>query len=215
MSAQSPIVRRCLVAGLIAWIAGSAVAAEAPPPRTDNPMASTATATFAGGCFWCMEPPFEQLNGVRYVTPGYTGGTKPDPTYEEVCTGLTGHTEAVQVVYDPSKITYEQLLEVFWRNVDPTQSDGQFVDLGSQYRTAIFYHTDEQQRLALASKAQLERSSKFTKPIVTQIVPAAAFYPAEAYHQGYYKKSPFRYQLYRMGSGRDAYLKKVWGSSSH
>lgn len=197
------------------WLAGTPARAEDAAPPPGNPMAATETATFAGGCFWCMEPPFEELEGVRGVTPGYTGGTKPNPTYDEVCTGLTGHVEAVEVVYDPSVITYQQLLDVFWRNVDPTQTDGQFADHGSQYRTAIFYHTEAQRRLALESKARLERSGTFDRPIVTQIIPASAFYPAEDYHQGYYKKSPFRYRLYRRGSGRDAYLRKVWGGRSH
>ena len=172
-------------------------------------------ATFAGGCFWCMEPPFEHLPGVVAVTSGYTGGRTPNPTYEDVCSGTTGHAEAVQVVYDPSKISYAQLLDAFWRNIDPTTSNQQFVDVGSQYRTAIFYHDEEQKRLALESKERLQQSGTFTKPIVTEIAPASAFYPAEEYHQGYHKKCPLRYQMYRMGSGRDQYLKKVWGGSSH
>ena len=175
----------------------------------------TEHATFAGGCFWCMEPPFEQLAGVISVTSGYTGGAKANPTYEEVCSGSTGHAEAIQVVYDPAKISYQQLLDIFWRNVDPTQPDGQFADHGRQYRTAIFYHSDEQQRLAAASKQQLAQSGKFTAPIVTDIVPASAFYPAEEYHQDYYKKNPLRYKLYRFGSGRDAYLRKTWGAGGH
>jgi methionine-S-sulfoxide reductase len=174
-------------------------------------MGQVETATFAGGCFWCMEPPFEQLEGVLSVTSGYTGGQKEHPTYEEVCAGTTGHAEAVQVVYDPSKITYEQLLDVFWRNVDPTTPNRQFTDKGPQYRTAIFYHTDEQKRLVEASKAKLATSGTFDQPIVTEIVPASTFYPAEAYHQDYYKKNPLRYKLYRVGSGRAGYLKKVWG----
>ena len=172
-----------------------------------------ATATFAGGCFWCMEPPFEKLDGVASVVSGYTGGTEPHPTYEQVSSGKTGHAEAVQVTYDPSKVSYQRLLDVFWMNIDPTMPDGQFADHGRQYRTAIFCHTEEQQRLAEASKQQLERSGKFQAPIVTEIAPASAFYPAEEYHQDYYKKSPFRYHLYRIGSGREGYLKKTWGES--
>lgn len=174
-------------------------------------MTQDAKATFAGGCFWCMEPPFEQLAGVASVTPGYTGGTTANPTYEAVCAGTTGHAEAIEVVYDPAQLTYATLLEVFWRNIDPTTPNQQFADVGSQYRTAIFYHTDEQRRLALDSKKQLERLGKFKQPIVTEIVPASTFYPAEDYHQDYYKKNPLRYKLYRIGSGREGYLKKTWG----
>ena len=174
-----------------------------------------ATATFAGGCFWCMEPPFEKLAGVISVTSGYTGGTKENPTYEEVSSGKTGHAEAIQVVYDPSKVSYEKLLETFWHNVDPTQPDGQFTDHGRQYRTAIFYHDEEQKRLAEASKQQLERSGKFNKPIVTEIVPATIFYRAEEYHQDYYKKNSVHYKLYRLGSGREGFVRKVWGQESH
>ena len=172
-------------------------------------------ATFAGGCFWCMEPPFEQLAGVVSVAAGYTGGTKANPTYEEICSGGTGHAEAVQVVYDPSAITYAQLLEVFWRNIDPTTPNQQFADVGDQYRTAIFYHNEEQRRLAEASKKQLQRSGTFKDPLVTEIVPASTFYPAEESHQDYYKKNPLRYQRYRIGSGRDGYLRRVWGRQAH
>lgn len=174
-----------------------------------------AQATFAGGCFWCMEGPFEQLDGVASVTSGYTGGAKDHPTYAEVSSGVTGHAEAVQIVYEPAKVSYETLLEVFWRNIDPTQVDGQFADHGRQYRTAVFYHTDQQKRLALESKAKLEQSGKFTAPLVTEIVPASTFYPAEDYHQDYHKKNPLRYQLYRAGSGREGYLKKTWGEQPH
>ena len=173
--------------------------------------AKPAKATFAGGCFWCMEPPFEKLKGVLSVTAGYTGGTEPHPTYEQVSSGKTGHAESIQVVYDPSAISYEQLLDVFWMNVDPTTPNAQFADHGRQYRTAIFYHPEEQRRLAEVSKAHLERSGKFTSPIVTEVTSASTFYPAEEYHQDYYKKNAIRYQLYRVGSGRDRYLKKLWG----
>ncbi|MBI3088597.1 MAG: peptide-methionine (S)-S-oxide reductase MsrA [Candidatus Omnitrophica bacterium] len=172
---------------------------------------TTKTATFAGGCFWCMEGPFEQLEGVQAVIAGYTGGANANPTYEEVSSGATGHAEAVQLTYDPSTVSYDTLLDVFWRNIDPTQVDGQFADHGRQYRTAVFYHDEEQQRLAEASKAQLAASGTFDKPIVTEIAPASAFYPAEDYHQDYYKKNPLRYKLYRVGSGREGYLKKTWG----
>lgn len=171
------------------------------------------TATFAGGCFWCMEPPFEKLAGVIEVMAGYTGGTVPNPGYEEVCSGKTGHYEAIQVIYDPAVITYEQLLDVFWRQIDPTDPDGQFADRGSQYRTAIFFHDENQRVLAMESKAKLESSGRYDKPIATQILPAGPFYPAEDYHQDYYCKAPARYCAYRTHSGREEYLKRTWGNS--
>ncbi len=171
----------------------------------------TEKATFAGGCFWCMEPPFEKLKGVLSVTSGYTGGRKENPTYEEISAGGTGHAEAIEIVYDSTRISYRELLDVFWRNIDPTTPNRQFVDEGSQYRTAIFFHGEEQRRLAEESKTRLEKSGKFTKPVVTEITPAEKFYPAEEYHQDYYKKNPIRYKFYRNNSGRDGYLEKVWG----
>jgi peptide methionine sulfoxide reductase msrA/msrB len=168
-------------------------------------------ATFAGGCFWCVEADIEKVPGVGKVVSGYTGGKKENPTYEEVSSGATGHVEAVQVYYDPSRITYEELLEVFWRHIDPTDAGGQFVDRGPQYRSIIFYHDEEQRRLAEQSKEALDRSGKFTKPIATEIVKFTRFYEAEDYHQDYYKKNPLRYTYYRHGSGRDPFLQKVWG----
>ncbi len=168
-------------------------------------------ATFAGGCFWCMEPPFDKLDGVISTTSGYTGGTEKDPTYEQVSSGKTGHLEAIEVTYDPAKVSYAQLLDVFWKNVDPTQHNGQFVDIGSQYRTAIFYHNEEQRRQALESRNRLQESRKFGKPIVTEIRPAMPFYSAEDYHQDYYIKNPIRYKYYRWGSGRDRFLEETWG----
>lgn len=168
-------------------------------------------ATFAGGCFWCMEPPFEKLDGVKEVISGYTGGHKPNPTYEEVSAGSTGHLEAVQVIYDPSKVSYEKLLDVFWRQIDPTDSGGQFVDRGSSYKTAIFYHNEEQRQLAERSKERLEKSGRYSRPVVTEIKSAGPFYKAEDYHQDYYKKNPTRYKFYRYNSGRDKDLEKVWG----
>jgi peptide-methionine (S)-S-oxide reductase len=171
-----------------------------------------AKATFAGGCFWCMEPPFDKLDGVISTTSGYTGGYKENPTYEQVSSGTTGHAEAIQVIYDPDKITYDQLLEVFWRNVDPTDGGGQFCDRGSQYRTAIFYHDDEQKRLAERSRQAVIESTGF-KAIATEITAASAFYPAEEYHQDYYKKNPVRYKFYRYSCGRDKRLKELWGES--
>lgn len=171
----------------------------------------TEKAIFAGGCFWCMEPPFKKLPGVLSVTSGYAGGYKDNPSYEEVCGGGTGHAEAVQIVYDPAQIDYAGLLEVFWMNIDPTDSDGQFYDRGSQYRSAIFYLDEEQKRLAEHSKEQLAASGRFDAPIVTDIEAAGTFYPAEDYHQDYYRKNPRRYKFYRQGSGRDGFLKQSWG----
>lgn len=172
-----------------------------------------ARTTFAGGCFWCMEPPFDKLEGVISTTSGYTGGHKENPTYQEVIAGDTGHAEAVQVVYDPQKIGYAELLEVFWHNIDPLTPNRQFCDVGSQYRTAIFYHTEEQRRLAEQSKKALEESGRFTQPIVTEIVPATEFYVAEGYHQDYYRKNPLRYHLYRYSCGRDQRLEEIWGKA--
>ena len=169
------------------------------------------TATFAGGCFWCVEADFEKVDGVVEVISGYTGGHKKTPTYKEVSAGGTGHLEAVQVVYDPEKISYKDLLAIFWRHVDPTDRDGQFVDRGLQYRTAIFYHDEEQRRLAEESKKELERAGRLGKPIVTEIVKLETFYRAEDYHQDYYKTNPVRYKFYRWNSGRDQFLKKAWG----
>ena len=172
-------------------------------------------ATFAGGCFWCMEAPFDKLDGVLATTSGYIGGTKTNPSYEEVSSGGTGHAEAVQVLYDPKKIAYEKLLEVFWRNVDPTVKDRQFCDVGTQYRTGIFVHDDGQRRAADASKAAIEKSKPFKDAIVTPIVAATEFWPAEEYHQDYYLKNPVRYGYYRTGCGRDARLKQLWGNAPH
>jgi peptide methionine sulfoxide reductase msrA/msrB len=169
------------------------------------------TATFAGGCFWCVESDFEKVDGVAEVISGYTGGQKENPTYEEVSAGGTGHVEAVQVLYDPKKVSYKDLLEVFWRHVDPTDPGGQFVDRGQQYRTAIFYQDEEEKHLAEESKRELEASRRFNKPIVTEILALNGFYRAEDYHQDYYKTHALRYKYYRWNSGRDQFLKKVWG----
>ena len=174
--------------------------------RSDN----LAAATFAGGCFWCVESDFEKVEGVVEVISGYTGGHKENPTYEEVSAGGTGHVEAVQVLYDAEKVSYKKLLDVFWRHVDPTDAGGQFVDRGAQYRSAIFYHDDEQRRLAEESKKDLQNSGPFKKPIATEIVKAGPFYRAEDYHQDYYKNHSIRYKYYRFNSGRDQFIKKVW-----
>ena len=168
-------------------------------------------ADFAGGCFWCMEHPFDELEGVISVMPGYTGGHKKNPTYEEVSSGVTGHAESVEVVYDPEKISYAKLLDVFWHNIDPTTANRQFCDVGTQYRSAIFYHNETQKRLAEESKKALEESRQIKGKIVTEIVPASEFYPAEEYHQKYYVKNPIRYKFYRFNCGRDQRLREIWG----
>jgi peptide-methionine (S)-S-oxide reductase len=197
-------VRPSVLAAVFLLIATRCLAA-APPSAA----AEAATATFAGGCFWCMEPPFDELDGVLSTVSGYTGGSKKDPTYEEVSNGLTGHAEAVRITYDPKKISYERLLEVFWRNIDPLTPSGQFCDKGTQYRSAIFYHSASQKRLAEQSKKALQ--PRFKQPIVTEIVPAGEFYPAEDYHQDYYKKNPIRYYVYTSGCGRERRLRELWG----
>jgi len=179
--------------------------------KTQTSSAGLEKATFAGGCFWCMQPPYDKLKGVVSTKVGYTGGSKKNPTYEEVSSGTTGHAEAVEIMYDPTLTRYDELLDIFWHNIDPTTLNKQFADSGTQYRTAIFYHNEEQKRLALASKEALERSGNFARPLVTEIVPASEFYPAEDYHQKYYEKSPINYNLYKVGSGRETFIEKVWG----
>ena len=171
----------------------------------------TETATFAGGCFWCMQPTFNEFKGVISTKVGYTGGHTVNPTYEDVCTGTTGHAEGIEIIYDPVKVTYSELVEEFWHNIDPTSLNQQFADHGTQYRSAIFYHSAEQKRIAEASKAKLAASGKFKKPIVTEIVPASTFYPAEDYHQDYYKKNTLHYRAYKVGSGRAGFIEKTWG----
>jgi len=200
--------------GIMALSFVGLVYAESHNETSGNAARNSEIATFAGGCFWCMESPYDKLKGVIATTVGYTGGEKENPTYEEVCSGSTGHAEAIEIRYDPTQITYAELLDVFWKNINPTQANGQFVDRGNQYRSAIFYHNDEQKRLAEASKEALENSGRFGKKLVTEIVPATTFYPAEEYHQDYYQKNPFHYERYRQGSGRDQYLKKTWGEDA-
>jgi peptide-methionine (S)-S-oxide reductase len=189
---------RAILAGLICLAAVGASDAQ-----------ELARATFAGGCFWCMEPPFDKLDGVVSTTSGYTAGRTANPTYEQVSTGTTGHTEAVEIVYDPRKVTYAQLLDVFWRNIDPLTADRQFCDVGSQYRAGIFAHDETQRRLAEESKRAV--AQRLRKPVVTEIADASKFWPAEEYHQDYYKKNPVRYNLYRAGCGRDKRLEAIWG----
>ncbi|MCE1246997.1 MAG: peptide-methionine (R)-S-oxide reductase MsrB [Firmicutes bacterium] len=178
--------------------------------ESKNKNSNFRTAVFAGGCFWCMVKPFRETEGVISVTSGYTGGEKPDPTYSEVCTGKTGHLEAIKIEYDPDKVAYETLLDIFWRQIDPTDDGGQFADRGSQYRTAIFYFDEHQKEAAELSKKNLLKSGFFKKPIVTEIREARPFYAAETYHQDYDKKEPFRYKLYRHGSGRDTFIEENW-----
>jgi methionine-S-sulfoxide reductase len=193
---------------ILTWVTGGDSAPLEPIDKSDS--GEWATATFAGGCFWCMEPPFDKLEGVHETISGYTGGRIANPSYEQVSSGGTGHVEALQIRYDPEKVSYSKLLEVFWRNVNPTDPNGQFCDRGSQYVTAIFYHTEEQKQLAEESKRRLEESGVLPKPVVTRIRPASAFYAAEDYHQDYYKKNPLRYKFYRTGCGRDSVLEDLW-----
>ncbi len=178
--------------------------------HTSNKKAILETATFAGGCFWCVEAAFVVMSGVISVTSGYAGGKEKNPSYEQVSSGKTGHVEAVQIVVDKNKISYNDLLDLFWRQIDPGDDKGQFVDRGSQYKPVIFYHTPEQKKLAEKSKKKLQEMKKFDQQILTEIVPFKSFYPAEEYHQNYYKKNPLGYKMYKLGSGRDQFLKQVW-----
>ena len=201
-----------LLCSLMLIFVGSIVSAQ--PERVEQPAQMTATAIFAGGCFWCVEADFDKVPGVVSTTSGYTGGQKTNPTYEQVSAGDTGHVEAVQVVYDPKRVTYDRLLAVFWRNVDPITPDAQFCDHGHQYRSAILVGSQEERALAEASKAALQTSGRFKKPIVTEILAASTFYPAEEYHQDYYAKNPLKYKFYRTTCGRDARLKELWGEEA-
>lgn len=172
--------------------------------------AKTKTAIFAGGCFWCIQPAFDKAKGVIKTVVGYCGGTEPNPTYELVSSEKTGYRESIEITYDPTKISYEQLLDIYWRQIDPTQADGQFTDIGPSYRAAVFYINDDEKKIAEASKEKLARSGKFNKPIVTEILPAMKFYPAEAYHQKYYQQNPGHFQAFEEGSGRVSFQKKTW-----
>jgi methionine-S-sulfoxide reductase len=181
----------------------------------ESPAPSLKSAIFAGGCFWCMQPPFDHAKGVVKTIVGYSGGTEPHPTYQQVSSEKTGHRESIEVTYDPAQITYDQLLDIYWRNINPTQADGQFADIGSSYRAAIFYANDDEKKLAEASKERLAKSGKFQKPIVTELLPAMKFYPAEEYHQKYYLKNPVAFEAYHVGSGRVVYLERIWGKTSN
>ncbi|MGI9416203.1 MAG: peptide-methionine (S)-S-oxide reductase MsrA [Geminicoccaceae bacterium] len=206
--------RRTITVAALLALAACSQSVPAEEQSTNVSAAGGAVAIFAGGCFWCMEPPFDKLDGVIDTTSGYTGGTTVDPTYKEVTAGGTGHTEAVQVTYDPSEVTYQKLLDVFWRNVDPLDADGQFCDRGDSYRTGIFVDSEEQRQLAEQSKQALSKSERFDEPIVSEIVEAGPFYPAEDYHQDYADKNPLRYLLYRTGCGRDKRLVELWGEEA-
>ena len=205
-----------VVALMVAGIATAGVFAQTKQakPAAETPSGSTAIATFAGGCFWCTEADFDKVDGVISTTSGYIGGRTANPTYDSVSAGNSGHAEAVQVVFDPSKVTYSKLLEYYWRTIDPTTKDRQFCDSGNQYRAAIFTHDEQQRALAEASKKALSANKPFREPIVTEIVNATQFYPAEEYHQDYHTKNPVRYKFYRANCGRDARLKQLWGSQA-
>jgi peptide-methionine (S)-S-oxide reductase len=201
-----------LSASLALSIGLSSASSGAHAQQTPNAGPGLATAIFAGGCFWCMEPPFDALDGVISTTSGYTSGTKPNPTYAEVSAGRTGHTEALKIVYNPSKISYEKLLQVFWRNHDPLTANAQFCDRGSQYRAGIYYGNATEKQLAESTKAAIEKSGRFKQPIVTEIVAATTFYPAEESHQDYYIKNPIRYKYYSTSCGRAKRLNELWGN---
>ena len=216
MSARHLLAAGALLATLlnIAFAAGPAPAAPAAKAAPLPPTSTTARAIFAGGCFWCVEADFDKLDGVLSTTSGYSGGAVPNPTYEQVAAKRTGHAEVVEIVYDPARVSYAKLVEHFWRTIDPTTKDRQFCDAGSPYRSAIYALDESQLKTALASRAALEKSKPFKEAIVTEIVAASAFYPAEDYHQDYYKKNPIRYQYYRSGCGRDARLEQLWGAAA-
>src|SRR5882724_5362217 len=192
-----------LLSVLVALLVGPGRAQSSPPPATK-------TAIFAGGCFWCIQPAFDKAKGVIKTVVGYSGGTEPNPTYELVTSEKTRYREAIEITYDPAKISYDQLLDIYWRQIDPTQTDGQFSDIGPSYRAAIFYGSDDEKKNAEASKDKLARSGKFDKPIVTEILPAMKFYPAEAYHQKYYQQNPEHFEAFEKGSGRVSFQKQIW-----
>ena len=198
-----PAVALLLSAALVALLAGPSRAQSSPPPATK-------AAIVAGGCFWCIQPAFDKAKGVIKTVVGYSGGTEPNPTYELVTSEKTRYREAIEITYDPAKISYDQLLDIYWRQIDPTQADGQFSDIGPSYRAAIFYGNDDEKKVAQASKDKLARSGKFDKPIVTEILPAINFYPAEAYHQKYYQQNPEHFEAFEKGSGRVSFQKQIW-----
>jgi methionine-S-sulfoxide reductase len=192
-----------LLSAFVALLVGPSRAQSSPPPATK-------TAIFAGGCFWCIQPAFDKTKGVIKTVVGYSGGTEPNPTYELVSSERTGYRESIEITYDPAKISFDQLLDIYWRQIDPTQADGQFSDIGTSYRAAIFYGNDDEKKVAEASKDKLASSGKFDKPIVTEILPAMKFYPAEAYHQKYYQQNPEHFEAFEKGSGRVSFQKQIW-----
>jgi len=197
---------------LSAWLATVVTVAIVDPGRGQNsPVATTETAIFAGGCFWCIQPAFDKANGVIKTVVGYCGGTEPNPTYALVTSEKTQYRESIEITYDPSKISYDQLLDIYWRQIDPTQADGQFTDIGPSYRAAIFYRNNQEKKIAQASKEKLARSGKFEKSIVTEILPVTKFYPAEEYHQKYYRQNPEHFEAFEEGSGRTSFQKEKWG----
>jgi len=202
---QMTTLKYCFLIGLMMIMAAIPATANTTPNSTE-------TATFAAGCFWCMDPPFDEINGVISTTSGYTGGHQDNPTYQQVSAGSTGHTEAIQIIFDPTQVSYEQLLDVYWRNSDPTTAKRQFCDIGSQYRPEIFYHNQKQRLSAEASKQKIEQSKHFPADIITPITSASTFWPAEEYHQNYYLKNPIRYKFYRYNCGRDQRLEQLWGT---
>lgn len=204
--------RLLLIALALILSLGSAQAQTPQPSPSATPAAEFPSAYFAGGCFWCMQYAFDRVKGVKKTVVGYAGGKQPAPDYEEVSSGTTGHAESIQVFYDPKEVTYSQLIDAYWRSIDPTAVNRQFADAGTQYRTIIFYRNDEEKKIAEDSKAALAKSGKFDKPIATQIVPASQFFPAEDYHQDYYKKNAMHFQAYEIGSGRAGYIKRTWGN---
>jgi methionine-S-sulfoxide reductase len=204
-------MKRLLVFALL-FSAATALLVGPSRAQSSLPLA-TKTAVFAGGCFWCIQPAFDKANGVIKTVVGYSGGTEPNPTYELVSSEKTGYRESIEITYDPTKISYDQLLDIYWRQIEPTQADGQFTDIGPSYRAAIFYSSDAEKKIAEASKEKLARSGKFSKPIVTEILPTMKFYPAEAYHQKYYQQNPQPFEAFEKGSGRVSFEKKTWGDA--
>jgi len=202
-------MKRILVFALLFSVAAASFS---DPARGQNsPSSATKTTVFAGGCFWCIQPAFDKAKGVIKTVVGYSGGTEPNPTYDLVSSEKTGYRESIEITYDPARISFDQLLDIYWRQIDPTQADGQFTDIGPSYRAAIFYGNDEEKKIAEASKEKLARSGKFDKPIVTEILQSMKFYPAEAYHQKYYQQNPEHFEAFERGSGRVSFEKKTWG----
>jgi methionine-S-sulfoxide reductase len=199
-------MKRVFFFGIAAIIAGAIASSQG----QNSSSAETRTAIFAGGCFWCIQPAFDKAKGVISTVVGYSGGTEPNPTYELVSSEKTGYRESIQITYDPAKISYDQLLDIYWRQIDPTQADGQFTDIGTSYRAAIFYGSNQEKKIAEASKEKLQQSGKFKKPIVTEILPAMKFYPAEANHQKYYRQNPEHFEAFEQGSGRTSFKRKAW-----